>query len=395
MSTAREALETLRPTVAEIDVDAFARNVAAIRSKLPGRAKLIAVLKADAYGHGAVPLARRCETEGVAMLAVALLEEAQELRQSGVSLPILILGPLQPQQVNVAVEAGFTLGIVGPTQLQDACTLSSAARSVRIHLKLDSGMGRMGLVEADLDPAAVLLRNSPHVQVEAIYTHFANASDSRDGFTQRQIERFERMLQRLEPAGVRAPLHHIANSAATVRGVIGDSDFVRVGLSLYGGEPLDWEQSRLEPIMTWRTRIVRLKTLEAGEAVGYGTSFHTSRKSRIATLPVGYADGYDRLLSNRGFVLIHGRRAPVVGRVSMDLVTIDVTDIPNAAVGDDVILLGRQGNGEISAEEIAQKTGTISYEVFCNVSARVARLYRSSVGMELRTRGGRWSVVGG
>lgn len=387
MSTALEALETLRPTVAEIDVDAFARNVAAIRSRLPPRARLIAVLKGDAYGHGAVPLAKRCEKEGVAMLlAVALLEEAQELRGAGVSLPILILGPLMPRQVGLAAGAGFILGIIGPTQLQDVCTYASSGNPVRIHLKLDSGMGRMGLVEADMESTAAMLRNCPNVKVEAIYTHFANASDSRDGFTQRQIERFERMRQRLEPAVVRAPLHHIANSAATVRGVIGESDFVRVGLSLYGGEPLDREQSRLEPIMTWRTRIARLKTLQAGEAVGYGTTFHTSRSSRIATLPVGYADGYDRLLSNCGFVLVRGRRAPVVGRVSMDLVTVDVTDIQDAAVGDDVILMGRQGKVEISAEEIAQKTGTISYEVFCNVSARVARLYRSSEGVELRSK---------
>lgn len=393
MSTAPEALETLRPTVAEIDVDAFARNLAAIRSRLPARVRLIVVLKADAYGHGAVPLARRCEKEQVPMLAVALLEEAQEIRRSGVSLPILILGPLMPRQVELAAGAGFILGIVGPTQLQDVCTYSaSSGNPVRIHLKLDSGMGRMGLVEADLESTAALLGSSPNVKVEALYTHFANASNSRDSFTQRQIERFERMRQRLQPAVGPAPLHHIANSAATVRGVIGESDFVRVGLSLYGGEPLDWEESRLEPIMTWRTRIARLKTLQAGEAVGYGTTFHTSRTSRIATLPVGYADGYDRLLSNCGFVLIRGRRAPVVGRVSMDLVTVDVTDIQDVAVGDDVILMGRWGKVEISAEEIAQKTGTISYEVFCNVSARVARLYRSSEGVELKTR---WSVGGG
>lgn len=386
MSTAPEALNTLRPTVAEIDVDAFARNVAAIQSGLPQSTRLIAVLKADAYGHGAVPLARRCEKERIAMLAVALLEEARELRSAGVSLPILILGPLVPRQVGIAAEAGFTLGIVGPTQLHDVCSYASPDNPVRIHLKLDSGMGRMGLVETDLEPAASMLRNNPNVEVKAIYTHFANASDSRDGFTQRQIERYERMLQFLEPVGVRTPLHHIANSAATVRGVIGASDFVRVGLSLYGAEPLDWERSRLEPVMTWRTRIARLKTLEAGEAVGYGTTFHTSRRSRIATLPVGYADGYDRLLSNCGSVLIRGRRAPVVGRVSMDLVTVDATDIQEAAVDDEVILMGRQGNVEISAEEIAQKTGTIPYEVFCNVSARVARLYRSSQGVELRSR---------
>ena len=180
------------------------------------------------------------------------------------------------------------------------------------------------------------------------------------------------MLVTLRDAGVEAPLHHAANSAATMRGLVAPGDYVRTGIVLLGAAPLDSGQSRLEPVLRWRTEIVRLKTLPAGYAVGYGTTFHTARESRIATLPVGYADGYSRLLSNRGEVLVRGKRAPVVGRVSMDLVTIDVTDVTGAALGDEVVLLG----DGITAEELAEKTSTISYEVFCRISARVPRVYR-------------------
>ena len=194
------------------------------------------------------------------------------------------------------------------------------------------------------------------------------------------------LVETLRQGGLSAPLHHRANSAATVRGLVRPGEFVRVGLSLYGAEPLDIGESRLEPVMRWRTEVMRLKELPAGHGVGYGLTFRTSRPSRIATLPVGYADGYNRQLSNKGDVLIRGRRAPVVGRVSMDLVTVDLTAIPEAGVGDEVMLMGRQGGEEISAEEIAAKTGTISWEVLCGVSARVPRVYRDEESILIRSR---------
>ncbi|MGZ5474608.1 MAG: alanine racemase, partial [Thermoanaerobaculia bacterium] len=184
------------------------------------------------------------------------------------------------------------------------------------------------------------------------------------------------LVKALAAAGVTAPLRHRANSAAAMRDLVKPGEYVRVGLTLYGAEPLDAGESRLEPVMRWRTEIVRLKHLPAGYPVGYGMTFRTERPTRLATLPAGYADGYSRLLSNKGDVLIRGRRAPVVGRVSMDLLTVDVTDIPGAALGDEVVLLGRQGDEEVSVEELAAKIGTISYEVLCGVSARVPRVYR-------------------
>jgi alanine racemase len=388
-------LEDSRPTWAEISLGAFERNVAAIVSRLPAGTRLIALLKADAYGHGAVALARRCAPEKVAMIGVALLEEALELRRAEIALPILVFGPLNETQVRIALDHDVTLGVPGPEELEHIARVARE-RDVAIHLKLDSGMGRMGAVETELPRVVELIRSAPRLRIDALYTHFANAGDPRDPFTEDQLARFNTLVETLREAGLDAPLHHSANSAATVRGIT-EGDFVRVGIALYGAQPLDDQgaggraqgaedsggapapralppaPSPLEPLMRWRTEIARLKELPPGHAIGYGTTFHTTRASRIATLPVGYADGYNRRLSNRGEVLVRGQRAPVVGRVSMDLVTIDVTDVPGAAVGDEVVLLG----DGITVEELAAKLDTISYEVFCSVSKRVPRLYRA------------------
>jgi alanine racemase len=380
MSTVRD----LRPTRVEVDLDAFDRNVATIAGSLPRDVKLIAVLKANAYGHGAVELARRLKPEQAAMIAVSLLEEAMELRSAGVVLPLLVLGPVTEAQVRIALDHDITLGVPGPEELEMVAR-AARDRDVAIHLKLDSGMGRMGSVENELPRVIELIRSSPRLRVDAIYTHLANASDPEDPFTGEQLARFETLVETLREAGLDAPRHHVANSAATVRGIT-PGDFVRVGLALYGAEPLEATRIggetpptkpartpavHLHPVLRWRTEIVRLKELPPGHAIGYGTTFHTTRPSRIATLPVGYADGYSRRFSNRGEVLVRGRRAPVVGRVSMDLVTIDVTDIAGAAPGDEVVLLGEG----IPVEELAAKLDTISYEVFCNIGARVPRVY--------------------
>lgn len=365
-----------RPTWAEVDLGAFRRNLDAIGRMLPERARIVAVLKANAYGHGAVALARECDHDRVAMIAVALLEEALELRTAGITLPILVFGSLTREQIAAACEHGIAVGIVGPEELAAACDVAKE-RDVVAHLKLDSGMGRMGIVESELPQAIALIRSASHLRLDAIYTHYANASDPFDPFTQTQTENFQRMLTALREAGIDTPLHHAANSAATMRGFVQPGDYARPGIVMYGAVPLDAEDgARLEPLLRWRTEIVRLKTLPPGHGIGYGTTFHTARESRIATLPVGYADGYSRLLSNKGEVLVRGQRAPVVGRVSMDLVTIDVTGIPDAALGDEVVLLGKQGNDEIAAEEHAARTGTIAYEVFCRISARVPRVYK-------------------
>lgn len=367
-------MNDIRPTWAEIDLGAFERNLDSIRATLPRGVRVIALLKANAYGHGAVELARRCTPDKVAMIGVALLEEALELRSAGITTPLLVLGPLNAVQVRLALDHDITLGVPGPEELELVAE-AAKERDVAIHLKLDSGMGRMGTVETELPRVVDLIRAAPRLRVEALYTHFANASDPADPFTEYQLARFDTLVETLREAGLSAPRHHAANSAATFRHIT-PGDFVRTGIALYGANPLDVPAGdaspRTEPVLRWRTAIARLKELPPGHAIGYGTTFVTKRASVIATLPVGYADGYDRRLSNRGEVLVRGQRAPVVGRVSMDLVTVDVTDVQDADIGDEVVLLG----DGITAEELAAKLDTISYEVFCNVSARVPRVYR-------------------
>lgn len=377
MSTLRES----RPTYAVIDLDRFERNVEVIARSLPEDARLVAVLKADAYGHGAVEVARRLRADRVAMIAVALLEEALELRRAGIELPLFVLGPLSKDQIVLALDHRITIGVVGPEELDLVCEIARD-RDVAIHLKLDSGMGRMGVVETELPGVIERIRVTPRLCIDGIYTHFANADDAADPFTEIQIANYDRMLAVLREAGIDAPLHHFANSAATLRGFVRPGDFARVGIALYGPSEITIATGTIEPVLRWRTEIMRLKELPAGHAIGYGTSFHTARPSRIATLPVGYADGYDRLLSNNAEVIVRGKRAPVVGRVSMDLVTIDVTDIPDTAVGDEVTLLG----DGISAEELAKRSQTISYEVFCRISARVPRVYRDGDTVRVRSR---------
>jgi len=384
-------LQAMRPTWAAIDLDAFERNVATVAGMLPDRSRLIAVLKADGYGHGAVELARRCRPELVAMIATSLLEESLELRSAGIRLPLLVLGPVKAEQIEEAADHGIAIGVVGPEELAAVCAFART-RELTIHLKLDSGMGRMGVTPGDLPGVIEMLRASPRVRVAAVYTHFADADDPSDAHTEAQIAAFDRMVKSLREQGIDPPLHHLANSAATMRRLTRPGDWVRVGLSLYGGEPLTGVESKLEPLMRWRTEIMRLKDMPAGATIGYGSTFRTTRPCRIATLPVGYADGYNRMLSNRGEVLVRGRRAPVVGRVSMDLVTIDVTAIGDAAVGDEVVLIGTQGNETISAEELAEIIGTISYEVFCAVSARVPRVYQSGRQKFIRSRFDRYDA---
>ncbi len=348
----------MRPTWADIDLGVFDRNIDAINARLPEGSRLIAVLKANAYGHGAIELARRCTPDRVAMIATALLEESLALRHAGITLPLLVLGPLNEAQIRETVENNISIGVPGPEEL----ALAARVEGVHVHLKLDSGMGRMGVVESELPHVAEILRSSPELKLDAIYTHLASADDRKDPFTNEQIARFRTLVATLREAGITAPLQHIANSAATLRGLVSPGEHARVGIALYDG------------VLRWRTEIARLKDLPPGHAIGYGTTFHTGRASRIATLPVGYADGYNRRLSNRGEVLVRGQRAPVVGRVSMDLVTIDVTDIADAALGDEVVLLG----DDITVEELAAKLDTITYEVFCSISARVPRVYHSA-----------------
>jgi len=377
MSSAPESIRrSLRPTIAEISLGSFRRNVETIRSRLPARSRLIPVIKADAYGHGAVPIARECERLGIHMLAVALVEEAIELREAGIRADLFVSGPLSVEEIEVCVERGFHVGISTIDSLEDLRgILTPTGRTAHIHLKVDSGMGRLGLLEDELGHAASLLSSMPEARIEAIYTHFASSSNPDDPFTDSQIRWFRRMVEQLRRDGVEAPIEHSASSAAVMRGLVDAGDYVRVGLSIYGGEPLERGDSRLEPVLRWTTRVTRMRHLPVGHCVGYGCTYTTIRPSTIVQLPVGYADGFNRLLSNNGDVLIRGRRASVIGTISMDIVTVDVTDIPDVAPGDEVVLIGRQGDEWITAEEIAARIGTISYEILTRIGQRVPRIW--------------------
>lgn len=376
MSTATDPAGHWRPTTVEVDIAAFLRNVDAVREMLPPGSRLIAVLKADGYGHGAVPLARACSKHHVAMIAVASMEEAMALHEAAVDIPILVLGPLGNDEIALAAEYEIVIGVTGPEMLEAVAGVAKRRRRpVRIHLKLDSGMGRMGLVESDLARAVEILAHAPFVQLDAIYSQYSTASDPGNPHTASQVTRFREMVDKLRGSGIEAPLEHMANSAATMRSLVDPGSFVRVGMALFGGESLDRGRSALEPVMRWTTRIARLKSLPTGSPVGFGATFVTGRESRIATLPVGYADGYPFRLSGNADVLVRGRRAPIVGRISMDLITVDVTGIDDVALEDDVVLVGRQGNQIITVEELAERAGTLSYEVLCSVGRRVPRTY--------------------
>lgn len=370
-----------RPVWAEVDLRAIAHNTQQLKKLLAPRTELMAIVKANAYGHGAVPVASTALANGASWLGVATLEEALELRQNGITAPILILGYLSPEDARAVVEADISQTIFA---LEQARALSQAAqtlgRQARLHLKIDTGMGRLGFLPQETIAAARAIAELPGVTLEGIFTHFANA-DARDKtYTWQQLQIFNRVLVDLEREGIRIPWKHAANSGALIDLPATHFNLVRAGISLYGhypSEEVDKGKLSLLPAMAFKTRVILVKEVPAGSYISYGCTFCTDRPTKVATLPVGYADGYSRLLSNRAEVLVRGRRAPVIGRVCMDYCMIDVTAIPEVEVGDEVVLFGRQGEACLPVEEVAGWLGTINYEVLCMISHRVRRLYLS------------------
>jgi len=373
---------TYRETLAVIDLDAIADNLHALRNLLPRPVAICAVVKADAYGHGAVPVSRELEARGVEAFGVATIEEGLELRQAGIERSVLVLG-VGFTGIEAAQEHRLEPVIYSPGTAE---RVSRAARRMKkplsVHLKIDTGMGRLGLLEDEWKGILEDLLENPWIQVQGIATHFASA-DSDTEFTRTQLARFKEAIE--AAGGIRTPPAeqiHAANSAGLTAHPESAFTMVRPGLLLYGAypEPGLRERIRVRPAMTFKTQVLYLKSLPPGSPVSYGRTFYTKRASRIATLPVGYADGYRRDLSNRGWVLIRGRQAPVVGNVTMDLIMVDVTDIPDVSEGDEVILFGAEGGNYLPVEDLAERIGTISYELLCAVSRRVPRIY---------TRGGK------
>lgn len=367
------------PTWAEVDLEAIAENTRAMKRWVGDRVEIIAVVKADAYGHGAIPVARTVLAAGASRLAVHRLGEGIALRQAGIEAPILVMAPLMPEEAPEVVRWRLTPTL---STMEAARALDAAARGagtvIPVHVEVDTGMGRAGISPEDAVAFVPALREMDGLRVEGLYTHFATADERDASFVMRQLRRFEEVIAALESAGIRVPIRHAANSAATMRFRSAHFEAVRPGLALYGMRPSgEWEPPfPLRPAMAIKSRVIRVWTLAPGESVGYGRTFIAQRESRMALVPIGYGDGYPRALSNRGAVLIRGRRAPVRGRVSMDQIVVDVTEIPDVKVGDEVVILGRQGEAEISAEELAAWAHTINYEITTRISPRVPRIYR-------------------
>ena len=365
--------------------EALAANVRLFRGLLAPGTALLGVVKANAYGHGTEGVVRTCVAEGVEMLGVHSAREVPDVRRAAPETPVLVMGYMTPEEVEAVVDPGVHTLLSSPRVLE---ALAAHARRVGaplpVHIKIDTGTHRQGVYPAEAAALALEARRRG-LEVAGVATHFANIEDTTDhGYAMGQLQRFREAIRVLREAGIEPPAVHAACSAAALLFREADFSMVRVGISLYGHWPsketyLSWllehgrNGVRLRPALSWRTRVGQLKVVRPGEPIGYGLTHRTTRLSHIAVLPVGYAEGYPRALSNRASVLVHGRRAPVVGRVCMDIVMADVTDVPGVREGDVVTLLGTDGAETVSAEDLAELAGTINYEVLSRLSPVLPR----------------------
>lgn len=369
-----------RPTVAKTNLDALAFNLNSARKFMGSETDILAVVKANAYGHGAVECSRRLKAEGVKILAVAIIEEALELRQAGIEGEILILGGIWPEQAAAVIDNELT-PVICRIDSAEALDSLAAGRNIqqKLHIKIDTGMGRIGVPYSQTGEFAAAIARLKSIEVEGLMTHFASADDlGQSDFTNFQIDRFGAAVELFANAGIRPAILDLANSPASVAFPRSRSGLVRLGGILYGlgGDILpDVPQPELWPVMTVTSEVGFLKKVSAGDSLGYGRTFVARRDSIIATVPIGYADGYPRSLSNKGEMIVLEKKAPVVGRVSMDWTILDVTDIANVEVGTKVTVIGSDGGESISAEDLAAATGTISYEIVCGFGSRVARQF--------------------
>jgi alanine racemase len=381
----RSELMGQRPTWAEIELDALAANFHLVRKRVGPTVKVMAVVKANAYGHGAVECARRLATEGADWFGVATPEEGIELRQAGIAQPILCMGGFWDGQEDACIQ-NLLVPVVYRLEMVSALDQAAAAAGViaEVHVKIDTGMGRLGVRFDQANEFAELLKGFKNIRVDGLMTHLAAADDHAcEPLTNHQIQRFEIAAQVFRDHGFAPELKHLANSAGIFDQPAARGNMVRPGGVLYGLwrdvlDPSQQHEQNFQPVMSLRSRISLLKWVPAGETIGYGCTFEASRPTLVATLPIGYHDGYMRGLSNRGRVIVRGAYASVIGRISMDLTLVDVTNVVDVAVGDVVTLMGRGDGGRhlsLPAEDIAKTAGTISYELTCGISDRVPRVY--------------------
>jgi alanine racemase len=366
---------------AVIDLDAIRHNMNAMHEKIAPNTKILAVIKADGYGHGAIEVAEAIDDfDYVFGYAVATVEEGIILRNHGIEKPILILGYVFPDQYETMIRAEIRPTVFTREMAEELSqTAESLQTDCKIHFAIDTGMSRIGyqVTEEAADEMAHLA-SLPHIVVEGIFTHFARADEKDKEPAREQLLLFQKMIAMLEQRGVKIPIHHCSNSAGIVELPEANMDLVRAGITMYGlwpSQEVDRAAISLRPALSLITHVAYVKELPPGRAISYGGTYVTTKKQKIATIPVGYADGYARSLSNKGDVLIHGRRAPICGRVCMDQFMVDVTDIPDIKSGDEVVLIGSSGEEQISMEELGERSGRFNYEFVCDLGKRIPRVY--------------------
>lgn len=370
-----------KATWAEINIDNLAHNMKEIRKNTREETLVTAVVKADAYGHGAIEAGRVFLKNGANRLAVATLREGIELRKAGIEAPILILGATPNSEDELGVKWNLIETIFSYEKAQN---LSKVAKKnnkiVDIHIKIDTGMGRIGfLPRKETIEEIKAINELPNIRIEGIFTHFARADEKDKTFTREQFKRFRWVIEELEEIGINIPIKHVSNSAGIIDLPEYNLDMVRSGIINYGLYPSDEvnkENIKLKPAMTLKTRISNIKKVPKNTGISYGHTFITEKDSIIGTIPIGYADGFTRLLSSKGEVLVNGKKVPILGRICMDQSMIDLTDVDNVNIGDEVVIFGEDDESSISIEEVAEKLDTINYEIVCMVGRRIPRVYK-------------------
>ncbi|MDC2867079.1 alanine racemase [Bacillus sp. BP-3] len=372
-----------RDTIVEINLDAVKHNVREFKKRVNDEnIAMMAAVKANGYGHGAIQVAKAALEAGVSHLAVAFVDEGIELREAGITVPILVLGYTPEEAVIDAIEYDIMITVYRIEDLKNIdCIAERLQKKARIQMKIDTGMSRIGLQEEEVVPFLQELKKMQHVEVEGIFTHYSTADEVDKTYTLMQKDLFEKAVNIAKDMGIHLPFIHSSNSAGTMELNNEFQNMVRVGIGIYGMYPsneVNHKTVALQPILTLKSKVAHVKRAKQGRGVSYGNTYVATGEEWIATIPIGYADGFSRQLSSKGYALINGMRVPIIGRVCMDQLMLDVTKVMPVHVGDEVVLYGKQGNEEIAIEEVADMLGTINYEVTCMLDRRIPRVYKEN-----------------